>query len=206
LLGAILGGLPGAVVASYDEALALPSAEAVRVALRTQQIVAEETGIFDTADPLGGSYYIESLTDKLEEKATEIFDKVQSMGGAVAAIEQGFQQREIAHSAYEKQKQIESGETVLVGVNKYVVNEPVTIEVRKVDPEEERRQVEKVKKLRRERDNEKVKKSLEQLREAANDGVNLVPCLLGVVKTYATLGEVCDTLRGVYGEYKSMGL
>ncbi len=206
LLGAILGGLSGAVVASYDEALALPSAEAVRVALRTQQIVAEESGVKNVVDPLGGSYYIEWLTDELEKRATEIFDKVQSMGGAIVAIEQGFQQREIARSAYEEQKRVESGERVVVGVNKYVVDEPITIEVRKVDPEEERKQVKKVKKLRKERDNEKVRVCLKQVKEAAEEGVNLVPCLLDAVKVYATIGEICDTLRGVYGEHKAIGL
>jgi len=206
LLSAILGGLPGATVSSYDEALALPSPEAVRVALRTQQIVAEETGVNRVLDPLGGSYYVEALTDELEARATEIFDKVQSMGGAIAALEQGYQQREIAVSAYERLKKVESGETVVVGVNKYAMEEPTTIEVRKVDPEEERRQVEKVKKLKQERDNDKVNAALARLKKEAEEGVNLVPCLIDTVKTYATLGEICDTLRGVWGEFKPVTL
>jgi len=202
LIGAMLGGLPSAGMTCYDEALALPSEDAMKIALRTPQIVAYESGIFNTLDPLGGSYYVEALTDELEERATDLFDKVQAMGGAISAIEQGFQQREIAISAYEKQRKIDSGETVVVGVNKYVTGEPLTIEVRKVDPEEERRQVEKVKKLRRERDNEKVKACLKQVKAAAEEGINTVSSILEAVKAYATVGEICDTLRGVWGEYQ----
>ncbi|MFH1382178.1 MAG: methylmalonyl-CoA mutase family protein [Chloroflexota bacterium] len=206
LLASVLGGLPGGTVRSYDEALALPSAEAVRVALRTQQIVAYESGAYNTVDPLGGSYFIESLTDELEAKAMELFEKIEDIGGAAPAIEQGFQQMEIARAAYEKQRRIESGERIVVGVNKYVTDEPLRIEIRKVDPKEERRQVEKVKKLRKERDNAAVKAGLKQLKEAAKEGVNMVPVLVEVVKTYATVGEMCDTLRGVWGEYRASGL
>ncbi|MFH1383328.1 MAG: methylmalonyl-CoA mutase family protein [Chloroflexota bacterium] len=206
LLGGALAGIPGGTVRSYDEALALPSAEAVRVALRTQQIVALETGIFNTSDPLGGSYFVEALTDELEARAGELFQKVEDMGGAIPALEQGFQQMEIARSAYEKQLEIETGERVVVGINKYVTDEPLKIQIMKVDPEEERRQVEKVKKLRRQRDNAAVKAGLKQLKEAAQEGVNMVPVLVDVVKTYATIGEMCDTLRSVWGEYKPSGL
>jgi len=128
------------------------------------------------------------------------------MGGAIPALERGFQQREIARSAYEKQRQFDSGEKTWVGVNKYVTEEPQKVEVRKIDPKEERRQVQKVGKLRKERDNAKVKAALKQLEEAAREGVNLVPCLIDVVKTYATVGEMCDTLRTVYGEYEATRL
>jgi len=206
LLAAVLGGLGGALTAAYDEAIALPSAQAITLAFRTQQILGFEAGLFDTADPLGGSYYVEALTDELEERATELFDKVEAMGGAIPAIEQGFQQREIAVSAYEKQRKIDSGEKVVVGVNKYATDEPLTIEVRKVDPEEERRQVEKVKKLKQERDNEKVKVCLKQVKAAAEEGINTVPSILEAVKAYATVGEICDTLRGVWGEFKPVTL
>jgi len=205
-LVAALSGLPSTGMSCYDEALALPSEESIRVALRTRQIVADESGVFDTVDPLAGSYYIEALTDELEAQATEIFDKVQAMGGAIAALEQGFQQREIAKSAYERLKKVESGETVVVGVNKYVVDEPLPIEIRKVDTEEEHRQVEKLKKLRRERDNKKVDASLKVVQKAAEDGVNMVPSILDAVKTYATLGEICGILRSVWGEFKPTGL
>ncbi|MFH1382087.1 MAG: methylmalonyl-CoA mutase family protein [Chloroflexota bacterium] len=206
LLGVVLGGAGMAGSASYDEALALPTEESVRVTLRMQQIVAMESGVFNTIDPMAGSYYIESLTDEVEKRAMALFQKVEDMGGAIPAVEQGFQSREIALSAYEKLKQVESGERVWVGVNRYVSNEPLKIEIRKVDPKEEQRQIVKVRKLRKERDNAAVKAALKQLKEAAQEGVNLVPCLVNVVKTYATVGEMCDTLRSVYGEYKPTGL
>ncbi|MFH1382137.1 MAG: methylmalonyl-CoA mutase family protein [Chloroflexota bacterium] len=206
LLGVVLGGAGMAGSASYDEALALPTEEAVTVTLRMMQIVAHESGVFNTIDPMAGSYYVESLTDAVEEKAMELFQKVEDMGGAIPAIEQGFQSREIARSAYEKLRQVESGERVWVGVNKYVSSEKLKIEIRKVDPKEEQRQVVKVRKLRKERDNAAVKAALKQLKGAAKEGVNLIPVLVDVVKTYATVGEICDTLRGVYGEYKATGL
>ncbi|MFH1381626.1 MAG: methylmalonyl-CoA mutase family protein [Chloroflexota bacterium] len=206
LLAVWLGGCPGGETSCYDEALAIPTEESVRLAARTRQIITFESGVLNTADPLAGSYYVESLTDSLEEKAQELFDKVQSMGGAIIAIEQGFFQSEIARSSYEKVRQIESGERIWVGVNKYVTDEPLTINLRKVDAAEERRQVAKVKRLKKERDNAAVKVALKQLKEAARAGVNVVPVLIDAVKTYATVGEMCDTLRSVWGSYKSMGL
>ncbi|MFH1381269.1 MAG: methylmalonyl-CoA mutase family protein [Chloroflexota bacterium] len=206
LLAAVLGGCPNSQVSSYDEALAIPSPEAATLAMRTQQIIAYESGVNNTTDPLAGSYFVEALTDELEEKSQELLTQVEDMGGALPAIEQGFFQRELTREAYEKLRLIETGERILVGVNKYVVEEELKVEVRKVDPAEERRQVAKVKKLRKERDNAAVKAGLKQLKEAAQDGVNLVPVLVDVVKTYATIGEMCDTLRSVWGEYKAMGL
>ncbi|MFH1381625.1 MAG: methylmalonyl-CoA mutase family protein [Chloroflexota bacterium] len=206
LLAAWLGGCPGCETSCYDEALGLPTEESFRLAARTRQIITFESGVLNTADPLAGSYYVESFTDKLEEEAQELFDKVQDMGGALPAIEQGFYQSEIARESYEKVRLRENGERVLVGVNKYVTDEPLNINLRKIDASEERWQVAKVKKLRKERDNIAVKAALKQLKEAAQSGVNMVPVLIDVVKTYATVGEMCDVLRNVWGEWKSRGL
>lgn len=205
-LAAVLGGIQSNVTSSYDEALSLPSPEAVRVALRTQQIIADESGVTKTVDPLGGSYYVEWLTEELEKRATELLSQVEEMGGAVVAIEEGFFEKEIARSAYETLRRVQSGESVTVGVNKYVVDEPVKIEIRKVDQKEQDRQIEKLRKLKKERENDKVKVSLDRLRHAAEEETNLVPFLIDAVKTYATLGEICDILRRVYGEYKPVRL
>ena len=203
-LAAVFGGVQSHFAASYDEALALPSAEAVRVALRTQQIIAEETGVTKTVDPLGGSYYLEALTDELEKRAKELIAQVDEIGGSITAIEEGYFEKDIAQFGYETLKKVETGEKVVVGVNKYVVDEPINIEIRKVDPQEEKNQVERLRKLKRERDNDKVETSLKQLKMAAEDGVNLIAPLMDTVKTYATLGEICETLKGVYGGYKSI--
>jgi methylmalonyl-CoA mutase N-terminal domain/subunit len=200
-LAAVLGGTHSLTVSSMDEALALPSRKAARVALRTQQIIAHESGVTNTVDPLGGSYYVEALTDELEEKATRLFEEVQALGGALVAIEQGFYEKQIAESAYQYQKEMESGERVIVGVNQYQVDEPVSIEVRKVPPELEQRQVEKLNKLRKERDNSKVELSLREIKEAAQEGANTVSPILEAVRAYATIGEICDVLRGVWGEW-----
>jgi methylmalonyl-CoA mutase N-terminal domain/subunit len=200
-LAAVLGGTHSLTVSSMDEALALPSRKAARVALRTQQIIAHESGVTNTVDPLGGSYYVEALTDELEEKATRLFEEVQALGGALVAIEQGFYEKQIAESAYRYQKEMESGERVIVGVNQYQVDEPVSIEVRKVPPELEQRQVEKLNKLRKERDNSKVELSLREIKEAAQEGANTVSPILEAVRAYATIGEICDVLRGVWGEW-----
>lgn len=198
-----LSGIQVMGIASFDEAYAIPSAEAVRLALRTQQIIAYETGVINTVDPLAGSYYVEALTDELEERATKIVDKVEALGGAVAAIEQGFQEREIAREAYIKLRQIKSGDKVVVGVNKFQVDERVNIKLMKVDPEVEERQIEKVKRLKKERDNKKVGVALNDLKVLVKEGQNLVPAILAAVKTYATIGEICDTLRDIYGEHKA---
>ena len=187
----------------YTEALSLPSPESVLLDMRVGELIAYESGIRDVVDPLAGSYYVEALTDELEKRATELFEQVEVMGGAIVAIERGFMQREIARSAYDQLRRIESGEKVWVGVNKFCTDERVSIQLQKVDPTVEEKQIQKLQKLKRERDNQKVRSSLEQLEEAAKEGVNLVPPILAAVKSYATIGEICDILRGVFGEYKA---
>jgi len=201
-LAQALGGAQVLGVHCYDEALGIPSPESARVAIRTAQIVAHETGVINTIDPLGGSYYVEALTNEIEERAMKLFREIEAMGGAIAAIEQGYMGREIANSAYKESRAIESGERVVIGVNLYKVDEPVPIKIFRTDPAVEERQVEKLRKLRRERDNSKVESVLKQLGDAAVEGVNLIPTILDAVEAYATIGEICGVLRGVFGEYK----
>jgi methylmalonyl-CoA mutase N-terminal domain/subunit len=202
-LAAALGGVQTIATSSYDEAYAIPTEEAATIALRTQQIVANEAGIAGTADALGGSYAIESLTDAIELKVRQYLDKIAALGGAVACIENGFYQRELGDAAYRYQRQIETGERVLVGVNAYQAQEAQAIPVFKANPEMEKRQVERLHALRRQRENTLVQSTLAGLARAAQARENLLPALVESVKAYATLGEICDTLRGVYGEYKS---
>jgi methylmalonyl-CoA mutase N-terminal domain/subunit len=202
-LAAVLSGHQTLVVASYDEALALPSDEAVRIALRTQQIIAHESGVTNTVDPLGGSYYVEWLTDELEKRANGILEVVEKMGGTVAAIENGYYDREIASAAGEDLKRVETNERVVVGVNKYIQEKSKEPDIRLIDPQEEKQQINSLNKLRKERDGRQVEKALSKLKEAAQDRVNLVDPLVDVVKTYATLGEIRDTLISVWGEYRS---
>lgn len=197
----ILSGWKATSIAAMDEALSTPTEESATLALRTMQIVANETGLMNTVDPLGGSYYLESLTDELEKEAMKLFERIQSMGGAVKAIEQRFQERELGQSAYEYMKKVKNKETMVVGVNAYRTAEKPKMSITKVDPAEEKRQIEKVQKLRRERDNDKVDTTLKGLGEAAREGVNLIEPVLAAVKSYATGGEILDVLRGVYGEY-----
>lgn len=197
-----LSGSQISSIARYDEALSLPTPESVKVALRTQQIIAHETGIADTVDPLAGSYYVETLTDELEDRATDLFEKVEAMGGAIAAIERGYMETEIGKSAYDDLKQIENGEKIRVGVNRFRENEEVPLKLMKVDPTEEERQIEKVRNMRGRRDDKKVRSSLNDLRRMAKGKVNLVPPILAAVKSYATVGEICDVLRDIYGEYR----
>lgn len=202
-LAAVLGGTQSLHTNSRDEALALPTEESVRIALRTQQIIAHESGVADTIDPLAGSYYIESLTDRIEKEAMEYIRKIDELGGAVSAIEKGYIQKEIQDSAYRYQMEVESGEKIVVGVNKFQIEEDTHKDILKVDPEVERVQRENLIQLRKERNNEEVNNKLEALREAAKDSsVNLMPYILDAVKTYATLGEICDVLREVFGEYQ----
>jgi len=201
-LAAVLGGTQSLHTNSMDEALALPSEKAVRIALRTQQIIAEETGVTDTVDPLGGSYYVEWLTDKMEEETYKYFDKVEQLGGVIPAIEKGFFQREIAESAYRYQKETDENKRVIVGVNQYKLEEDISIPILKMDERGEERQNNRLKKLRKERDNTKVQKYLKSLRKAAEGNENLMPYILTCVHSYATLGEICDVLREVFGEYK----
>ncbi len=201
-LAAILGGTQSLHTNSMDEALALPSEKAVRIALRTQQIIAEETGVTSTVDPLGGSYYIEWLTDKMEEETYRYFDRVDKLGGVLPAIEKGFFQREIAEAAYKYQKEIDENKRAIVGVNKYKMDEPIEIPILKMDEKGEERQINRLKKIRNERDKSKFENNLNKLRKAAEGDDNLMPYILDCVHSYATLGETCGVLREVFGEYK----
>lgn len=201
-LAAVLGGTQSLHTNSMDEALALPSEKAVRIALRTQQIIAEESGVASTVDPLGGSYYVEWLTEKMEEEAYRYFDRVEQLGGVIPAIEKGFFQREIAEAAYKYQKEIEENRRIIVGVNHYQTDEGIDIPILKMDEKGEERQINRLKKLRKERNNAKVERNLERLRKAAEGEENLMPYILDCVHSYATLGETCQVLRDVFGEYK----
>lgn len=201
-LAAVLGGTQSLHTNSYDEALALPTAEAVRIALRTQQIVAEESGAADTIDPLGGSYYLEWLTDRLEAEAEKYIRKIDDMGGMRKAIEQGFVQREIEQSAYRKQREIEEKKRVIVGVNAFATDEPEHAPILKIAPEVVEKQIARLREVRRTRDADKVKEALEKLREASRTNENLMPCILEAVTSYATVGEICDVFREEFGEYR----
>jgi len=204
-LAAVLGGTQSLHTNSFDEALALPSEEAVRVALRTQQIIAHESGVVDTVDPLAGSYYVEALTKEMEERVMEYIDKIDAMGGVITAIEKGFFQREIADSAYKCQREIDQKERVLVGVNEYTVEEDwVPVELLRVHPKVEDEQLARLQRVKRERSNGRVRKVLDELHDAAERDENLMPTIIEAVKVYATLGEICDVLRGVFGEYQEL--
>lgn len=202
-LAAVLGGTQSLHTNSYDEALALPTEESVRIALRTQQIIAYESGVINTIDPLAGSYYVEWLTDKIEEEAKKLIDKIDELGGMVEAIEKGFIQKEIQDSAYRYQLEIEKGERIIVGVNKFQIEEDLSnLKLLKVDPSIAEKQIKRLKELKQKRDNIRVKNVLEDLRKAAeNENVNLMPYFLEAVKAYATEGEICDVLRDVFGVY-----
>jgi methylmalonyl-CoA mutase N-terminal domain/subunit len=201
-LAAVLGGTQSLHTNSYDEALGLPTEESVRIALRTQQIIAYESGVADTIDPLAGSYAIEAMTSEIEKRAMEYIEKIDQMGGMVKAIEMGYIQKEIHESAYKAQLAIENGEDIIVGVNKFQIEEDLSQkEVLKVDPELEEKQKQKLKKLKVKRDNEKVKKVLNNVKKAASSDENLMPYILEAVKAYATVGEISNALREVFGEY-----
>jgi len=202
-LATVLGGTQSLHTNSYDEAWALPSEQAATVALRTQQIIAEETGVTDTIDPLGGSYYIEWLTDQMEEKAFEYFDKIERAGGLLNAIKTGFLQREIAETSYRYQQELEKGDRVIVGVNRYQIEEKKPIETLRINEEAQRRQVERIAMVRGTRDNVKVQDSLEGLRKAFEDEkANSMYPIIKAVRAYATLGEIMDVGRKVFGDYK----
>ncbi|QIB28064.1 acyl-CoA mutase large subunit family protein [Caloranaerobacter azorensis] len=201
-LAAVLGGTQSLHTNSRDEALALPTEDSVRIALRTQQIVAHESGVTATIDPLAGSYYVESLTKKIEEEAYEYIKKIDELGGSPRAIEKGFIQKEIQDSAYRYQMEVETGERIVVGVNKYQIEEEGHKDILKVDPSVGELQKEKLRKLKAERDNEKVKLTLEALRKVARTDENIMPYILDAVKAYATLGEICGVLREEFGEYQ----
>ncbi len=203
-LSAVLGGTQSLHTNSMDEAFCLPSEEAVRVALRTQQLIAHESGVTDTVDPFGGSYYIEGLTNEILDRAQGYIDKIDELGGAASAIEKGFIQREIQDSAYRYQREIEKGERVVVGVNKFQVEEESPKDLLRVDPVVRLSQIEGLKRLKSERDNGRVTGILGELRKAAEGNDNLMPIILDAVKAYATLGEICDILREVFGEYRQV--
>ncbi|MGE5704520.1 MAG: methylmalonyl-CoA mutase [Clostridia bacterium] len=202
-LAAVLGGTQSLHTNSRDEALALPTEESARIALRTQQIIAYESGVGDTVDPLAGSYFIEQLTDQIELKALEYMDKIEKMGGAVAAVEAGYMQREIHKMAYQTQRNIESGEEMVVGMNCFKLDHEPQPELLRVDPELGRKQKERLQSLRSQRNQQHVEQSLERLKQAAESTDNLMPYLLDCVRSYATIGEMCNVLRRVFGEYRS---
>lgn len=189
-------------VCSYDEALALPTEESVRLSLRTQQIIAHESGVVDTVDPLGGSYYVETTTDEIEKRAVEYIIKIDRLGGAVAAIEKGYIQQEIQESSYRYQKELETGKKTLVGVNKYEIKEPPLKGLLKVDPRVREVQIKRLVELRATRDQKRVDASLQKLKEVAKGDGNVMGPILDCVRVYCTLGEICNVLRGVFGEYE----
>lgn len=201
-LAAVLGGTQSLHTNGYDEALSLPTEQAAQLALRTQQLVAHESGVVDAVDPLGGSYFVENLTDEVEKLAWEYIERIDAMGGAVNAVEQGYIQNEIAKSAYQYQLAIEDGEKIIVGVNKYQVSEEAPIDILRIDDSIRKIQVDKITKLKAARDNEQVKINLKKVEEAANSGQNLMPFIINAVESYATLGEIADAMRTVFGEYQ----
>jgi methylmalonyl-CoA mutase N-terminal domain/subunit len=204
-LAAVLGGTQSLHTNSFDEALCLPGEEAVRVALRTQQLIAHETGVTDTIDPLGGSFFVEALTNEMEERAMNYIDKIDSMGGVIAGIEKGFFQREIADSAYKYQKEVERHERTVVGVNDYTVEKDwVPIDLLRIPPHVEKEQLARLERVRGGRNRQKVKQSLDKLFGDADKKQNLMPSIIEALKAYATLGEITEVLRSVYGEYKEL--
>jgi len=204
-LAAVLGGTQSLHTNSLDEVLALPSDFAVNIALRTQQVLAEETGVINTIDPLAGSYFIEALTSEIEEKAWEYIEKIDKMGGMLAAIDRGFPQTEIANAAYDFQRQIDGGEKVVVGVNKYVAGEETPVEILKIDENVESEQLKRLNEVKRTRDNRNVAQALKSLRAACQSDANVMPHVIEAVREYATEQEICDVYREVFGEYQDPG-
>ncbi len=201
-MAAVLGGTQSLHTNSYDEALALPTEQAARIALRTQQIIAYESGASQTIDPLAGSYYVESLTDEVEKRASDYLDKIEGLGGMAKAIERGFVQQEIQNAAYQYQQQVDRGETSVVGVNRFLVEEEEPIPIQHIDESLEPRQVERLRALRARRNPQRWKDSLEAVEDAARSGANLMPAILSAVEAYATVGEISNSTRKVFGEYK----
>ena len=201
-LAAVLGGTQSLHTNSKDEALALPSEHAVQIALRTQQVIAYESGSGDTVDPLAGSYFVESLTDSIEADALKLIERIDSLGGAVTGIENGFQQREIQEAAYRLQMDMEKGRRVIVGVNRFQTEEPPVEGLMRVDPRVGERQCAKIAKVRRERDAAQVRQVLGRIEQAARGTENMMPLFVEAVEAYATIGEICDVLRGVFGEQR----
>ena len=201
-LAAVLGGTQSLHTNSMDEALALPTEKAVQIALRTQQVIAYESGVADVTDPLGGSYYVERLTDRIEAEATKYLDRIEDLGGALRAIEMGYQQREIQEASYRYQMSVDNGHRTVVGVNEFRTEEEEQPEILRVREEVVRRQVERLNRVRSERDNGKVDSLLKLLDEAARSDTNLMPVFIECVENYVTIGEICDVLRGVFGEQR----
>ena len=201
-LAAVLGGTQSLHTNSRDEAYALPTEDSVRIALRTQQLIAYESGVADMIDPLGGSYAVEALTDEIERRSREYIEKIEAMGGAVKAIESGYIQGEIGESAYQYQKEIEAKKRIIVGLNQFQIEEEPLRDILRIKPEMEQYQKEKLARVKKERNNTKVKETLADLKRAAHGTENLVPPILEAVRVYATLGEISDTLREVFGEYR----
>ncbi len=204
-LAAVMGGTQSLHTNALDETLALPSEFAATIALRTQQILAGEIGVTNTIDPLAGSYFIESLTNQMEEKAWEYIDKIDNMGGMLTAIDKGFPQMEIADAAYHYQRQIDKGEKVMVGVNKYVIKEKAPPEILRIDEEVEEKQIARLQKVKKERDNRRVVQILSDLRAASRTDKNLMPYVIEAVREYTTEQEICDVWRDVFGEYRDPG-
>jgi methylmalonyl-CoA mutase N-terminal domain/subunit len=201
-LAAVLGSCQSLHTNSYDEALALPSEGAVQLALRTQQILAYESGVADTVDPLGGSYYLEWLTNRIEAGIQEYIDTIDKMGGALEAIKRGYIQREIRRSAYDHQKAVDAGEQVVIGVNKYTSDDASSLELLEVDESAARKQLARLKRLKSKRDNDRVCQFLDKVRQVASSEENVMPVLIEAVKAYATVGEISGALRDTFGEYK----
>ena len=201
-LAAVLGGTQSLHTNSKDEALALPTKNSAQIALRTQQIIAYESGVVNTIDLLAGSFFVEALTDELEKEAEEYIRKIDELGGSPTAIEMGYIQKEIQKSAYQYQKDIEEGKRIIVGVNKFIVEEEETPEILKINPEIEKNQIEFLKKIKAERNNSLVNEKLKSLKEAAQSDANLMPFIIDAVRVYASIGEICNTLREVFGEYR----
>jgi methylmalonyl-CoA mutase N-terminal domain/subunit len=202
-LAAVLGGTQSLHTNSYDEALALPTENAVRIALRTQQVIAHETGVVNTIDPLGGSWYVEDLTNRLETEAYDYFDRIRKLGGVIPAIEENFFQREIADASFRYQAEVEAKQRIVVGVNRYEAQEEAPIELLRVDPALEQKQIDRVQSTRGKRDSAKVEAALTALKEgAAKDDVNLMPLIVDASREYVTMGEMCDALRAVWGVWR----
>jgi len=205
-LAAVLGGTQSLHTNSLDEVLAIPTEEAATIALRTQQIIAEESGVANSIDPLGGSYMVEKLTREMEEEAMEYIKKIDDMGGIIAAIERNYPQMEIADAAYQYQKQIDRGEKVVVGVNKYDEEEDIPVEIWRLDPQLEEKQLQRTDRVKNSRNNRKTERALKKLEDDCAEGKNVMNSLIAAVKEYATLQEVCDVYRKVFGEYRDPGL
>jgi methylmalonyl-CoA mutase N-terminal domain/subunit len=201
-LAAVLGGTQSLHTNSKDEALALPTEQSVRTALRTQQIVAYESGVTNTVDPLAGSYYVEAMTDQIEKQAEDYINRIDSLGGMIAAIENGYVQLEIQKAAYNFEKEVESGKRIIVGLNKFQIEEDEEPELLKIDMKVQEEQIKFLKKVRKERDQHKVDKALNDLKKVADTDENLIPYIINAVKSYASVGEICNAMRTVFGEYK----